>query len=399
MGKILRPKNRKSRFSASSGRIRKVGLRKVPARHGTRCILHHPLLKVVHFSVEGMRLGESHLKANSSQLVSFASSCHMYGTPSAASTDEAAMIAAIRNLGHRAAKSNSSSSDDDSTLAAMLTSVVNRVNSKTQETAARSDASLKSFSQDLQVFRGNMENYVTEQVTRATSEVQDLRQEFTAQAGQVAEKLSSVDDDLSRVQAQIGAKFELVMQQTVALRLENESLSARLAAFESQHHPQLLAGDTSRSSTPDHSLPVSPSVARICNGAPEDDDLVSGITNVQPTPHDDAHIAGTGPRWVDNSGKSHCDPPVNFPISFLTSYSPDGFPQREFDFYCAGHLTAEPPNVPNCLYRPQAYANHSSGAYHAFEDCGDHVEIPRLVLFVDLYDIVTILVVSESILT
>jgi hypothetical protein len=191
-----------------------------------------------------------------------------------------------------------------------------------------------------------MENYVQEQVTRATSGVQDLRQEFTAQAGQVAEKLSLVDDDLGRVQAQIGAKFELVMQQTVALRLENESLSARLAAFESQHHQQLLSGDPSMSSTPDHSLPVSPSVARICNGAQEDDDLISCITNVPPTSHDGAHIAGTnatGPRWVDNSGKSHCDPPVNFPISFLTSYSPDGFPQREFDFYCAGHLTAEPP--------------------------------------------------------
>jgi hypothetical protein len=49
-----------------------------------------------------------------------------------ASTDEAAMIAAIRNLGHRAAKSNSSPSDD-STLAAMLTSVVNRVNMHTQD--------------------------------------------------------------------------------------------------------------------------------------------------------------------------------------------------------------------------------------------------------------------------
>jgi len=48
-----------------------------------------------------------------------------------ASTDEAAMIAAIRNLGHRAAKSNSSLADD-SPLAAMLTSVVNRVNSHTQ---------------------------------------------------------------------------------------------------------------------------------------------------------------------------------------------------------------------------------------------------------------------------
>jgi hypothetical protein len=85
-----------------------------------------------------------------------------------------------------------------------------------------------------------MEDYVREQVNHAASGVQDLRQEFTAQAGQVAERLSLFDDDLGRVQAQFGANFELVMQQTAALRLENETLSARLAAFEATQSSRLL---------------------------------------------------------------------------------------------------------------------------------------------------------------
>ncbi len=79
---------------------------------------------------------------------------------------------------------------------------------------------------------------------------------------------------------------------------------------------------------------LSSSARRVQKEVLSDDD-VSELTS---PPHPEASVASVTIRWRDNSSKSHCDAPVNFPTSLLQKYDHTGFPETAFQHYCAGHL-------------------------------------------------------------
>jgi len=170
--------------------------------------------------------------------------------------------------------------------------------------------------------------------------ISDLRQDIVSTKDTFAAHFTSVDETTSSHAAHLRdlEAAYLESREHLAWSLEQQAeLSARLQALE-QRPTRLLTSQPSRFS--DNSLPsTSVKAPRLLTSSAHhvqkevlSDDEVSALSSPP-----EASVALTVVQWHDNSSKSHCDQPVNFPTSLLQQYDHTGFPMTAFQHFCAGH--------------------------------------------------------------
>jgi len=225
-----------------------------------------------------------------------------------------------------------SSPDWDLRLAALVAQF-------TQQSALTARETQLVLRNDIASLHSKLESKLQDQSDYADRAIYTLRQDIVSTHDMFAEHFSSVDETTSSHAAHLRdleAAFH-ESRQHLAWSLEQQAdLSARLEALE-QCPNRLLTSQPARFSVSSHpSTPVdaprllTSSARRVQNEVPSTNE-VSALTST-PSPETSTVI-----QWRNNSSKSHCDEPVNFPPSLLLTYDHTGFPTTAFQHFCAGH--------------------------------------------------------------
>jgi hypothetical protein len=239
-------------------------------------------------------------------------------------------------------------------LAAVVSRITQHADASTRAIKDHADSSARALRDELNTFRSVLASDITAQAEFADRAISNLRDAMTHTNASVNAQLANVESVTASHAAHLRDLEEARLNSSNELAWtihQQADLHARLTAIEERQERLLTALPSTRSIAdvlPTVSIDVPRKVSSGARRMPREtlsdtEDDVSALTS---PPAPDASIVSTAVIWRDNSAKSHCDPPINFPPVFLLTYDPTGFPQREFQHHCAGHL------LPSDVARP-----------------------------------------------